>query len=386
VSESFDLEVLGDVLNRLNNVGNAATAVGSAIARFDGGVELPPGVDLSGVELAVRSLNGVIDQAVEELQSLLKTVKEVGKADQSWGGHVKGWLTPGKTGNHSLDAILSMPGSQAAAGTDLVHDLGAGVVGLAADLDPYYNAYAVYNQVRTGHLGDPLPFQQPGLGFINFFENPKDSIKGAVGWQYHNDPMRFTTYAAGNLLLIFATSGASEVGEAAMAARLARLRELEVASARTAAEVDRLTAALKDMPASRQRNPKRRQWVRKQRRDAQRAIDKAQREMDKANAAQASKAAQAARLEEIRVRLHSLNSNRGVQGLSDAQTALLSTWIRAAGQGGFRGVMARVVVAVAFDLSSLGGAGQRYHDAVSEQPERQRLRELAAAHLRSTNV
>jgi len=228
--------------------------------------------------------------------------------------------------------------------------------------------------VNAFRQGQTMPIQQPGLGLINLAVHPLDSAKGVVGWQYHNDPMRFTAFAGTNLFAMIATGGLGELGEAGMAARLSRLAEIGTGTsgARIAAEINRLAARLDELPASRQRNPARRKWVRSQRRDATRDLADAN---DRLKALQASHAERVARLQAAADRLKALRDNRGVRAVADAQTLYLASLIRKIPGGRRVWTLARVALEEYLELSSMGDAGQK-HDA----PVRQRLRDLAAAH------
>ncbi len=370
MSDSIDLEAIDSVITNLGHVGQRITVMATAVGSFDGGAELPGGVDLSGVGTALKALEAVYEQTYSQYNSLITMVKNATKADKGWGDHVKGWLTPPKTGHHVLDGVLGAPASVGAGVTDVGHDLGAGVVGLAADFNPVSNWHSYQH-------GDIMPIQRPGLGLINMGAHPLDTVKAAGGYQYRNDRLRMGSYAGANLLAMIATGGLGEVAEAGMSARLAQLAERSTgaAGARMAAEIDAATTRLNSLPGSRQRNPAKRRYVRDARASATRDLNRA---MDRLRELEAAHASRIARTQAAEDALLALRNHPVGKLVSAAQSLFVTTVIDIVHPGpGRLGAIAHHAVAEFTELSGLGSSGQSEAD---RERVRRRLAEIAAAH------
>lgn len=274
MSDSLDLEQVELLLTNMSNVVRRAETMFTSLSTAPRGVDLPRGCDLSGLVNALRCIESVGVGVSGEIKSLVSTVKAVNVADKSWGDHVKGWLTPPKTGHHWLDTALKQPASVAAGATDFGHDFGAGVATFAWDIIDLPGDYTAYKR------GDVMPIQKPGLGFINIAVNPGDAGKALIGWKYHNDPLRMGTYAIGNILAMLATGGAGEAAEGTLASRLAKLTAEgdETASSLTRA-IEDLEEKRNNLPSPRQRRPGKRDWVINKKRDFTRQIEDLQKEL-----------------------------------------------------------------------------------------------------------
>lgn len=275
MSDSMDLEQVEVLLQNMSHVIQRVETMAQAIGSAPRGVDLPRGCDLSGLVTALRCLESVGEGTASQAKSLISIVKEVNTADKSWGDHVKGWLTPPKTGSHLLDSVLSKPSSVAAGATDFGHDFGAGAIGFVWDIVDIPGDVSAYRH------GDVMPIQKPGLGFINIGVHPGDAGRALVGWQYHDDPTRMGTYAVGNLLAMIATGGAGEAAEGTLASRLARLTAEgdETASSLTRA-INKLEEDRANLPSGRQRNPSKQKWVRNQRASMDKDIERLRNQLE----------------------------------------------------------------------------------------------------------
>lgn len=257
MSDSLDIEEVSSLLRNMGLVAQRCDTMMNALGSAWRGVDLPRGCDLSGLATALRCLQSIRASTATQGKSLYDTVTEATKADKSWGDHVKGWLTPPKTGVHLLDSVFSTPASAAAGVTDAGYDLVGGAAGLAWDI------VDIPGDVTAYQHGDPMPIQKPGLGLINIAAHPGDAAKSVVGWQYHDDPTRMGAYALTNLLTMIATGGLGEAGEAGLASRLARLTEEGGATSKALTEtIEDLERRRAEMPSSRQRSPGKRDYIR----------------------------------------------------------------------------------------------------------------------------
>jgi hypothetical protein len=258
---SVDVEELIDLIGRLRNVGERLATMSGALRSFPVSGDYPANVDLAGVRTAATTLDSLLRTTVSQYDGLVGIAKDLGKADKSWGDHVKGWLTPPKTHVDWLDRGLEVPANVGAGVTDAGYGLGAGVVSLTDIVRP-----SKYKEAQEN--GEPPPYARPGLGLINLGLHPLDSGKGIVGWQYHHDPDRMGGYAVANLATMLATGGLGEAAEATMAARLARLEGLS-------ADVARLESRLAKVPKGRRGSSSHRTKARKRHRNAARELEQA---------------------------------------------------------------------------------------------------------------
>jgi len=273
MSDSMDLEQVESLLSNMTNVIRRAETMFGALNAAPRGVDLPRGCDLSGLLNALRCIESIGVGMSSEVKSLVSTVKALNVADQSWGDHVKGWVST-KTGHHWLDRATGTVGSVAAGATDFGHDFGAGVVTFAWDIADIPGDISAYQH------GDVMPIQKPGLGFINIAVNPGDAGRALIGWQYHKDPLRMGTYAIGNILTMIATGGAGEAAEGTLASRLAKLTaEGDETASSLSRAIEDLEEKRSNLPSSRQRRPGKRDWVISKKRDLTRQIDDLRKEL-----------------------------------------------------------------------------------------------------------
>jgi hypothetical protein len=306
MSDSLDIDEVDALLRNMGHVAQRCDTMMNALASAWRGVDLPRGCDLSGLATALRCLQSIRASTASQGKSLFDTVTEATKADKTWGDHVKGWLTPPKTGVHLLDGVLGTPGSAAAGFTDAGYDLGKGAVGLVWDV------VDIPGDVTAYQHGDPMPIQKPGLGFINMGAHPLDTAKSMVGFQYKDDPTRMGAYTIGNVLAMLATGGLGEAAEGGLAARLAKLTEeggtTSKALSQTIEDLERRRA---EMPSSRQRSPGKRDYIRHRKasidKDIQRARDALKAHED-----------HMAKVTDRYGRLSKIRNNKWVTGFSDA--------------------------------------------------------------------
>ncbi|MDQ1698868.1 MAG: hypothetical protein QOG34_731 [Frankiaceae bacterium] len=370
MSDSMDLEQVEALLRNMGHVVQRVETMGGALGAAWQGVDLPRGCDLSGLALALKSLQAVGQETASQAKLLYDTVTEATKADKSWGDHVKGWLTPPKTGHHSLDAVFGAPASVAAGATDVGYDLGAGVVGLTWDI------IDIPGDVNAYRHGDVMPIQKPGLGLINVAANPEDAGKALIGWKYHNDPLRMGTYAVGNLLTMIATGGLGEVAEGTLAARLAKLTAEGSTTSRSLAKaIEDLERRRAELPSSRQRSPGKRKWVRQEKSSIDRDLERLRKHLNEHQE----------HMTNVRDRynaLANLRNNRWVTGFGDATALYIPTavqkvvnWISHGHSDAIKEILEKYM-----ELQGYATGGQDYTDS---KEARRRLAEFAANHPRS---
>ena len=275
MSDALDLDQMESLLANMGHVIKRCETMITALSAAPRGVDLPRGCDLSGLISALRLIEAIGVSTASQGKSLLSTLKEANKADESWGDHVKGWLTPPKTGHHVLDGVLGAPASVAAGVTDVGYDLGAGAAGLAWDIVDIPGDISAYKH------GDPMPIQKPGLGFINMGAHPLDTLKALGGFKYKDDPLRMGTYAIGNLLVMIGTGGLGEAGDAGLAARLAQLTEEGSETSRALSEaIDELERKREEMPSTRQRSPGKRDYIRHKKMSMDKDIERLKQQLE----------------------------------------------------------------------------------------------------------
>jgi hypothetical protein len=367
---SLDLDEFAAVLTNLGNVAERLNTMGTAISQFGAGSHFPAGVDLSGLDTALRALSNIATSTQQQQKSLIDTLKAATKADKSWGDHFKSWLTPPKTGIGILDNVLSEPASATAGAVDAGHDFGAGLAGLTWDF------VDVYGDVQDYRHGRIMPIQKPGLGMINMVVHPENAAKAAVGWQYHNDPTRMGTYAGLNILAIVATGSIGEAGEAALTARLARLEAATEESASLASKIDRLEEDQRNQPSGRQRNPAKRRWAIQQRASIAKDLERSRGRL--AELSPELTAQQAARIRALLKPLSAVRNQPIIKAIAAIPTMGVAQIIHRVFVGsGEASAVISIIWSGFEDGSGLGSAGA---DAKEIASNRARLREIAAAH------